>query len=86
MCQGEVRAHQRVLGGLNGKPASEILQARGDGAHLVLIGDNRGIHSEHRLWMARCLGLLVLDRLDGFGERGTAANIVPLVVTIVVTG
>ena len=35
MRQGEVRAHQRLLGGVDGKPASKIVQARGNGAQFV---------------------------------------------------
>src|SRR6476646_6732756 len=34
--------------------------------------------------MARRLRLLVLDSLDGFGERGAAANVAALVIAIVV--
>jgi hypothetical protein len=82
MRQGEVRAHQRVLGRVDGLLTSEVVQARDDGEQLVLIGGDRGVRSEYRLGMLRRLCLLMLD---GFGERGTAANVAALVVTIVVT-
>jgi len=85
MRQGEVRAHQRVLGRVDGKLTSEVVQARDDGAQLVLIGGDCGVRSEYRQGMLRRLCLLMLDGLDGFGERGTAANVAALMVTIVVT-
>ena len=86
MGQGEVRAHQRVLGGVAGKPASEILQARGDGAQLVLLGSDRMILRRHSLGMARRLCLLIRDGLDGFGKCGAAADVAPLMIAIVIAG
>src|SRR5215213_2947420 len=36
--------------------------------------------------MLRRLGLLVLDRRDGVGQRGATANVASLVIAIVITG
>jgi hypothetical protein len=62
MCTiGELRTHRRLLGGMAGQLASEILQARCNGAQILLVGGDRAVRSRCWLGVACGLGLLLLD-------------------------
>ena len=72
-------ARRRMLGGVAGQPIREVVQARCDYARFVLVcGDRRWVR------MARGLGLLVFNGLDGFGEGRSTPNISSSVIAVVV--
>src|SRR5215207_10025567 len=86
MSHDQLRAHRRLLGGMTSQLVSKVLQARRDGAQLVLVVGDWQVVCQRRMGMVCGFGLLVLDSLDSFGECRAAADVMPLVIGIIVAG